>query len=300
MTVIEINHLTKNFGSVKAVDDLSFSIDEGKIVGFLGPNGSGKTTTLRSLLGLVIPSSGVARIGGVAYAEIPDPLREVGAMLEAAAHPARSARSHLRVLAAESRLPAERIEEVLDLVDLHDAADRKVGGYSLGMRQRLGLAGALLGDPAVLVLDEPANGLDPEGIHWLRGFLRGLASEGRTILLSSHVLAEVAETVDEAVVINHGRLVAHTSLRDLISTPTAGQVRLRTPDVARFEFVAHEHGLAVTERTGSTLSIAGVTPEAIGQLAFDSRIVIHELSSEKPSLEEAFLAITDPTQEVSQ
>jgi ABC-2 type transport system ATP-binding protein len=299
VTLIETSHLTKDFGSVRAVDDLSFAIGEGKIVGFLGPNGSGKTTTLRSLLGLVTPSSGDARIRGVSYAEISDPLREVGAMLEASAHPARSARGHLRVLAAEAGLPKQRIEEVLDLVDLVDAGDRKVGGFSLGMRQRLGLAGALLGDPAILVLDEPANGLDPEGIRWLRGFLRGLASEGRTILISSHVLAEVAETVDEVVVINDGRLVTHAPLQDLTSRPAGGRVRLRTPDLARFEVVARDCGLQVTEKNGSSVTVSGSDREAIGQLAFDHRIVLHELVSEGPSLEEAFLAMTDTTQEVS-
>ena len=299
MTLIETSHLTKDFGSVRAVDDLSFAIGEGKIVGFLGPNGSGKTTTLRSLLGLVTPTSGDARIRGVAYAEISNPLREVGAMLEASAHPARSARGHLRVLAAEANLPNQRIEEVLDLVDLADAGDRKVGGFSLGMRQRLGLAGALLGDPAILVLDEPANGLDPEGIRWLRGFLRGLASEGRTILISSHVLAEVAETVDEVVVINEGRLVTHAPLQDLTNRPAGGRVRLRTPDLARFEVVARDRGLQVTEKNGSSVTISGSDREAIGQLAFDHGIVLHELVSEGPSLEEAFLAMTDSTQEVS-
>ena len=299
MTLIETRHLTKDFGSVRAVDDLSFAIEEGKIVGFLGPNGSGKTTTLRSLLGLVTPTDGDARIRGVAYSEISDPHREVGSMLEASAHPARSASGHLRVLAAESSVPKGRIEEVLDLVDLAGAADRKVGGYSLGMRQRLGLAGALLGDPAILVLDEPANGLDPEGIRWLRGFLRGLASEGRTILISSHVLAEVAETVDEVIVINEGRLVTHAPLKDLTSRPAGGKVRLRTPDLVRFEIVARDCGLEVTERNGSSVTISGSNQEAIGQLAHEHRIVLHELVSEGPSLEEAFLAMTDPTQEVS-
>ncbi len=299
MNLIEISHLTKDFDSVRAVDDLSFGIEPGKIVGFLGPNGSGKTTTMRSLLGLVTPTSGTARIRGVAYGTISDPIREVGAMFEPAAHPARSARNHLRVLAAESSLPSRRVEEVLDLVDLVDAADRKAGEFSLGMRQRLGLAGALLGDPEILLLDEPASGLDPEGIRWLRGFLRGLASEGRTILLSSHVLAEVAETVGEVVIINEGRLVTHAPLRELMSRPAAEQVRLRTPDTERFEIVVREHGLAVTERSGSVLTISGSSRETIGQLAFDSRIVIHELTSEKPSLEQAFLSMTHSTQEVS-
>jgi ABC-2 type transport system ATP-binding protein len=285
---------------VRAVDDLSFVIGEGKIVGFLGPNGSGKTTTLRSLLGLVTPTSGDARIRGVTYSEISNPLREVGVMLEASAHPARSAHNHLRVMAAEVGLPKERIGEVLDLVDLADSADRKVGGFSLGMRQRLGLAGALLGDPAILVLDEPANGLDPEGIRWLRGFLRGLASDGRTILISSHVLAEVAETVDEVIVINEGRLLTHAPLEDLTNRPAGGKVRLRTPDVERFEVVALKTGLSVTDRNGSSMTISGSSSEAIGQLAYEHRIVLHELASEGPTLEEAFLTMTNSTEEVSQ
>ena len=300
MTLIETSHLTKDFGSVRAVDDLSFAIGEGKIVGFLGPNGSGKTTTLRSLLGLVTPTSGDARIRGVAYAEISDPLREVGAMLEASAHPARSARGHLRVLAAESSLPSQRIEEVLDLVDLADAADRKVGGFSLGMRQRLGLAGALLGDPAILVLDEPANGLDPEGIRWLRGFLRGLASEGRTILISSHVLAEVAETVDEVVVINEGRLVTHAPLQDLTSRPAGEQgpapdSRPRALRSRRPRTWAPGHREERFERDHLRARIA--RPSASWPSTTASSFT--SSSARGPSLEEAFLAMTDSTQEVS-
>src|SRR3954449_8489718 len=215
MSVIQIHRLTKDFGSVRAVDDLSFAIEEGTVVGFLGPNGSGKTTTLRSLVGLVTPTSGTATINGLPYAQLRDPLRQIGVMLEAASHPARTARNHLRVLATEGGIPLSRADELLALVDLGDAAGRRSGGFSLGMTQRLGLAAALLGDPRILVLDEPANGLDPEGIRWLRDFLRGLAAEGRTVLLSSHVLSEVAQTVDEIVVINHGRLIAHDTLEAL-------------------------------------------------------------------------------------
>jgi ABC-2 type transport system ATP-binding protein len=225
--VIAIEHLTKDYGRVRAVDDLSFGVGQGRIVGFLGPNGSGKTTTLRALLGLVRATGGSALIDGRPYGELTDPLRRVGAMLDAVAHPSLTARRHLRVLAAEAGASRARVEELLELVELAPAAGRRIGGYSLGMRQRLGLAGALVGDPEVLVLDEPANGLDPEGIHWLRDFLRALAGEGRTVLLSSHVLSEVAQTADSVVVIAGGRLLADATVAELTRTDTA-TVRVRT------------------------------------------------------------------------
>jgi ABC-2 type transport system ATP-binding protein len=213
MSTITIDGLGKRFGDVLAVDNLSFEVDRGTVVGFLGPNGAGKTTTLRMLLGLVTPTAGSATIDGQPYRELADPVRHVGAVLEAAGfHPGRSARNHLRVVATAAGLPLERADQVLAQVGLADAARRRVGGFSLGMRQRLGLAAALLGDPQVLILDEPANGLDPEGIRWLRGFLRQLADQGRTVLVSSHVLAEVAQTVDQVVIIARGRLVAQSSL----------------------------------------------------------------------------------------
>jgi ABC-2 type transport system ATP-binding protein len=299
VSVIEIQGLTKEFGTVRAVDDLTFEVEAGRIVGFLGPNGSGKTTTLRSLLGLVTPTAGKAMIRGRAYRELGDPLREVGVMLEATAHPSRTARSHLRVIAAEARVARSRVDEVLDLVDLGEAADRKVGSFSLGMRQRLGLAGALIGDPEILVLDEPANGLDPEGIRWLRKFLQDLAARGRTILLSSHVLAEVAQTVDEAVVINAGRLIAHAPLEELTSNGHTGRVRLRSPELARLGIVLRESGMQPLEDGGEMLTVSGATQEAIGQLAFEHRIVLHELSAEESSLEEVFLTMTTKTEEVA-
>jgi ABC-2 type transport system ATP-binding protein len=215
MAAIEITDLHKSFGHVRAVAGVSFSAEAGSVTGFLGPNGSGKTTTLRALLGLVRPDRGTAVIGGRPYRQLADPLREVGAMLEASAHPGRSARDHLRVLAAEARVPVSRVDELLRLVDLEGAARRRVGGFSLGMHQRLGLASALIGDPPVLVLDEPANGLDPIGMRWLRDFLRALAGEGRAVLLSSHALGEVAQTADDVVVISHGRVVAAAPLAEL-------------------------------------------------------------------------------------
>jgi ABC-2 type transport system ATP-binding protein len=216
MAVIAIEGLTKRFGEVVAVDGLSFEVDRGTVVGFLGPNGAGKTTTLRMLLGLVAPTAGSARIDGRRYRELSEPVRHVGALLEASSfHPGRSARDHLRVVTTAAGLPLSRADEVLDQVGLAGAARRRVGGFSLGMRQRLGLATALLGDPEVLILDEPANGLDPEGVHWLRGLLRHLADEGRTVLVSSHVLAEVAQTVDQVVIVARGRLVTQSTLAAL-------------------------------------------------------------------------------------
>ncbi|ONI84139.1 ABC transporter [Actinosynnema sp. ALI-1.44] len=201
--------LSKRFGDVRAVTDLSFTVLPGAVTGFLGPNGAGKTTTLRMILGLVTPTSGTATVDGVRYVDLPEPMKSVGAVLESTAfHPAHTARTHLRVLSTAAGIPTERLDEVLDLVDLRYAAGRRIGGFSLGMRQRLAIASALLGDPSVLILDEPANGLDPEGIHWLRGFLRALAVDGRAVLVSSHVLTEMAKTVDAVVVINHGELLA--------------------------------------------------------------------------------------------
>src|ERR1700678_1716319 len=216
MSVIEIHGLTKRFGSVLAVDEVSFEVQCGAVVGFLGPNGAGKTTTLRMLLGLVAPSEGAATIDGRLYRDLSDPLRKVGAVLEASGcHPGRTARNHLRIQAISSGSAFSRVDEVLDLVSLTDAADRRVSGYSLGMRQRLGLAAALISDPEILILDEPANGLDPEGVRWLRNLLRSFAEEGRTVLVSSHILAEVAQTVDSVVILDHGRLITQSSLDEL-------------------------------------------------------------------------------------
>jgi ABC-2 type transport system ATP-binding protein len=216
MTIIQAHGLTKNYGSVRAVDDLSFSVDRGSVTGFLGPNGAGKTTTLRMLLGLVAPDAGTATIDGRVYADLPEPLHLVGAVLEASSfHPGRTARNHLRIQALAAAVDPSRIDDVLDLVQLTAAAGRRIGGFSLGMRQRLGLATALLADPEILILDEPANGLDPEGVHWLRGLLCGFAAEGGTVLVSSHMLAETAQTVDSVVIIDHGRLVTQSPLASL-------------------------------------------------------------------------------------
>src|SRR4051794_40224805 len=293
MPLIDIHRLTKDYGDVRAVDDMTFGVESGAITAFLGPNGSGKTTTLRSLLGLVTPTSGTATIDGSAYAALADPLHVVGAMLEATAHPARTARGNLRLLATEAGVPASRVQELLRLVELEGAADRRVGGFSLGMRQRLGLAGALIGDPRILVLDEPANGLDPEGIRWLRDFLRGLAAEGRTVLLSSHVLSEVAQTVDSAVVIAHGKLVAHAPLSDLTGTGSA-RVRARSPQYDRLLAALTADGLRAESEGTDVVSVADATPETVGRLAFEHGIVIYELGVEAPTLEAVFFDLTPP------
>ena len=276
--MIEVSGLTKLFGSVRAVDDLAFSVDEGKVVGFLGPNGAGKTTTLRMLLGLVAPTSGRATVNGLAYRELPDPLHVVGAALEASSfHPGRTG--------------AARIDEVLDLVDLADAADRRVGGYSLGMRQRLGLATALLHDPDVLILDEPANGLDPEGVRWLRTLLRDLGDEGHTVLVSSHILAEVAQTVDSIVILDRGRLVTQASLDQLVGD-VAPLVRVRTsrPDHLRDLLVAD--GADVTVTDAGWLDVSGASPERIGTLAAEQAVPIFETRVESLNLEDVFFQLT--------
>jgi ABC-2 type transport system ATP-binding protein len=296
--MIEVSDLTKDYGDVRAVDHLTFSVAAGSITGFLGPNGSGKSTTLRALLGLIAPTSGAVTIAGCRYRDLADPLTQVGAMLEATAHPARSARNHLRAIAADARAPRSRVQEVLDLVELTSAADRRVGGFSLGMKQRLGLATALIHDPRILVLDEPANGLDPQGIRWLRDFLRALAAEGRTILLSSHVLAEVAQTVDDVVVIDHGRLVTHQPLAELLAESTERSIRVRCAQPTVLAAALTASGLHVRGDESGVLTVADATTEAIGQIAFDNAVVIHEITISTTNLEETFLNLTsDSAQE---
>lgn len=292
--IVRVEHLTKRFGSVAAVSDLTFSVAPGKVTGFLGPNGAGKTTTLRLLLGLATPDCGTATIGGVDYASRSQPGKRVGAALEAASfHPGRSARDHLRVYAPEVGVPDARCDEVLATVGLASAAGRRVGGFSSGMRQRLALATALLGDPQVLLLDEPANGLDPEGIAWLRGFLRYLADQGRTILVSSHVLSEVEQTVDDVVIISHGRLVHESSLRELeaMARPAVRIVSPDPHDLARF---VSESGWGRLTRFDSpnTAVVDDRTPAEVGAAAFAWGLEIHELSPAGTSLEALFLALT--------
>jgi ABC-2 type transport system ATP-binding protein len=290
--VIVVDALTKDFGTVRAVDGLSFLVEAGSVTGFLGPNGAGKTTTLRVLLGLVSPTSGTATIDGRRYADLPDPMRMVGAALEASSfHPGRTARDHLRILSLSAGLPPTRADEVLAQVALTESADRRVGGFSLGMRQRLALAGALLGDPQVLLLDEPANGLDPEGIAWLRGFLRHLASQGRTVLVSSHVLAEVQQTVDHVVIISRGRLITSAPLAELTRNHAA-DVRVRTPDADRLRAALEAQGAQVRAADG-VLHVSGLTPPGIGRTALREAVELHELVQEESDLEQVFLSLTD-------
>jgi ABC-2 type transport system ATP-binding protein len=291
--LIEVDNLTKRFRKTVAVENLSFKIPESAITAFLGPNGAGKTTTLRIILGLVRPTAGRATVLGKLYRELRDPVHEVGAVLEASSfHPGRSGRNHLRTVAAASGIPSARVEETLALVQMTADAGRRVGGYSLGMKQRLSLAAALLGDPRVLVLDEPANGLDPQGMRWLRELLRSLAAEGRTILISSHVLAEVEQVADEVVIIHRGRFVEQASTAELFAR-AGGGIRVRSPAADRLKAILGEAGLTVPSAEGDLLVVRDATTERIGELAAEHRIVLHELAAEKSTLEEAFLELTD-------
>jgi ABC-2 type transport system ATP-binding protein len=288
--VIEVESLSKRFGKTQAVAGLSFRVEPGTITGFLGPNGAGKSTTLRSILGLVHPDTGRTEVLGVPYRQLDRPLHRVGAVLEASeVHPGRTGRNHLRVLATAAGLPRSRVEETLALVELSEGAKRRVKGYSLGMRQRLGLAAALLGDPEVLVLDEPANGLDPAGIRWLRDLLRSLAAEGRTVLVSSHVLAEVAQTVDRVVIIHRGRLIKQASIAEVLAS-AQGATRVRTPDGARLRELLAGQRVPVSEAEDALLVEA--PPERIGELAAANGVVLHELTVERATLEEVFLELT--------
>ena len=298
MAAIEIQSLSKRFGDVVAVDDLSFVAREGAVTGFLGPNGAGKTTTLRMLLGLVTPTAGSATIGGQPYGQLADPFRHVGAVLESTGfHPGRRARDHLRVLATAARLPLARVQEVLDQVGLAEASDRRVKSFSLGMRQRLGLASALLGEPEVLILDEPANGLDPEGVHWLRRFLRGFADQGGTVLVSSHLLAEVAQTVDEVVIITRGRLVSQASLADLTHRSQAG-VRVRPPRAEALRGALAAEGIAAELVTADALVAFQTTTEAVGLAAAGANVAIYEMTAQGFDLEELFLELTNSEEAV--
>ena len=302
---LQVSGLTKRFGGVLAVDDLSFDVLPGRVTGFLGPNGAGKTTTLRLLLGLLTPTAGHASIGGQPYRDLGDPLRVVGAGLDGSSfHPGRTARNHLRWMCASGAIPVARVDEVLALTGLTEAADRRVGGFSLGMRQRLTLAGAMLGDPDVLILDEPANGLDPEGIAWLRGFLRHLASQGRTILVSSHVLSEVQQTVDDVVILARGRLV-HTGPLDSLSGEPG--VRVVTPDVDALSAALTAAGLrpepepgpepsaqvAAGSEVAGALVVRGCAPEQVGDVAFAAGVRLHLLAPLEHDLETAFLRMVD-------
>jgi ABC-2 type transport system ATP-binding protein len=284
--------LTKWFGELVAVDDLSFELEAGSVTGFLGPNGAGKTTTLRMLLGLAAPTAGRGLVFGVPFAALERPASRIGAVLEAAdLHPGRTGRDHLRVLARASGVPAGRVGEALTQVELSGAADRRAEGYSLGMRQRLALAAALLGEPELLVLDEPANGLDPEGVRWLRDFLRDFGSRGGTVLISSHHLAEVAQTVDRVVVIHHGRLAAESPLRELTDR-LAGTVRVEVDRPAALELALLNAQVGTTERTAGGLLIHGATAGQVGAIAHTAGVEVRQLVTESASLEDVFLELT--------
>lgn len=295
--MIELVSLTKTYGSNRAVDGLTCTIEPGAVTGFLGPNGAGKTTTMRMILGLDHPTSGAATIDGKSYRQLTNPLRTVGALLDARqVHPNRSVRSHLRWIAATNRIPAGRVDEVLEMVGLATAAGSKAGTLSLGMSQRLGIAAALIGDPPVLLFDEPVNGLDPEGIHWVRKLMRTLASQGRTVLVSSHLLSEMANTAERLVVIGKGKLIAATTVSEFIGGSGEATVRVRSPQLQALREVVTGAGLAVRDHTDA-LTVLATTTEAVGELAARHSIVLHELSSEGASLEQAYLSSTEAATE---
>lgn len=291
--MIELRELTKRYGEKTAVDRLTFSVRPGIVTGFLGPNGAGKSTTMRMMLGLDSPTSGEIRIDGKRYDQLRDPLNNIGALLEAkAVHGGRTAYNHLLCMAQSNNIPKKRIGQVLDLVGLGEVAKKRPKGFSLGMGQRLGIAGALLGDPKILMFDEPVNGLDPEGIHWIRNLMQHLASEGRTVFVSSHLMSEMALTAEHLVVIGRGRLLADTSMADFIAENSRQYVRVRTPEPDRMrDILLHAGVRPVFEKDGS-IQVEGVDAARIGELAAWYRVVLHELSPQKASLEEAFMQLT--------
>jgi ABC-2 type transport system ATP-binding protein len=292
MPAVEIGDLSKRFGKVEAVKGLSFEVQAGRVTGFLGPNGAGKSTTLRALLGLVRPTAGTATFGGRRYHELERPSAQVGAVLEDTAfHPGRTGRNHLRVLAAAGEHPTDRVDDVLSVVGLGAAANRRAKGYSMGMRQRLAIAAALLGDPEVLILDEPTNGLDPPGISWMRGLLREQAGKGRAVLVSSHLLAEVAQSVDDVVIISHGELRGHGTLEEVLGGDDGPATEVRTPDPERLARALEGRGYAV-ERAGDVLLVLGASPEQVGPVAADEQVTVLGLAPRVRSLEAAFLALT--------
>ncbi len=291
--MIEARGLTKRYPTALAVDDLTFSVHPGHVTGFLGPNGAGKSTTMRLILGLDRPTAGTVTVGGTTYTHHHFPLHEVGALLDAAAvHPGRRARDHLWCLAQSNRIARSRVDEVLDVVGLTTVAGQRIGTFSLGMRQRLGIAAALLGDPGILMFDEPVNGLDPEGIVWIRTLFRSLADEGRTVFVSSHLMSEMSLTADHVIVIGRGRLIADASMRDLLLRG-ASHVTVRSPDAARLATLVVGAGGRVEQERDHTLLVFDLTAEAVGELAASNAVVLHELTTEKASLEETFFELTN-------
>jgi ABC-2 type transport system ATP-binding protein len=292
--MIEAEGLTKHYGTKVAVDNLSFSVRPGVVTGFLGPNGSGKSTTMRMIMGLDYPTRGQVKVNGKSFYDAHWPLREVGALLEARAiHPGRSARAHLLMLAQTSRLPKRRVDDLLELVGLSAVADQRAGRFSLGMGQRLGIAAALLGDPGVLLFDEPVNGLDPDGIRWVRHLLKGLASDGRTVFVSSHLMSEMALTADEVIIIGRGHLIEQTSIDGLLSRSSMQSVRVRSPQIDALRVALEELGATTDSEDDGSLTVRGVDEAAIGDLAGSRGIVLHELSPQTASLEEAFMELTE-------
>ncbi|MFE7269748.1 ABC transporter ATP-binding protein [Streptomyces sp. NPDC057623] len=291
--MIELEGLTKRYGDKVAVNNLTFTVRPGVVTGFLGPNGAGKSTTMRMVLGLDHPTGGHVRIDGRRYDQLKDPLTYIGALLEAKAwHGGRSAFNHLLCLAQSNGIPRSRVREVLETVGLTAVARKKTKGFSMGMGQRLGIAGALLGDPRILMFDEPVNGLDPEGIHWIRNLMKSLAAQGRTVFVSSHLMSEMALTADHLVVIGQGRLLADTSMADFIERNSRSYVRIRTPQRERLLDVLHTAGTTAVETGDGTLEVDGSKAEQIGELAAGHGIVLHELSPQQASLEEAFMQLT--------
>ncbi len=291
--VIEARGLTKRFGNVLAVDGLSFDVEPGRVTGFLGPNGSGKSTTMRLIMGLDLPNAGSVTVGGRKYHDLPWPLREVGSLLEAnSIHPGRSARAHLWSLAQSNGIARRRVDEVLELVGLTAVATKRAGKFSLGMTQRLGIAAALLGDPGVLLFDEPVNGLDPEGIRWVRNLCRGLASDGRTVFISSHLMAEMSLTADHLVVIGKGRMIAEMSVTEFVARSSRQSVRVRTPSASSLsDAVRAASGIVIPEPDGS-MTVTGMNAADIGELAASLNVALHELTP-VASLEDAFMELTD-------
>jgi ABC-2 type transport system ATP-binding protein len=292
-TMIRAHQLTKRFGDRTAVDGVDFVVEPGRVTGFLGPNGAGKSTTMRMILGLDAPTSGTVSVNGHRYAASPAPLREIGALLDAhAIHPGRSARDHLRWMAASNGIPTTRVGEVLDLVGLESVAGQRAGRFSLGMGQRLGIAAAMLGDPATLILDEPVNGLDPEGVLWVRQFVRHLASEGRTVFLSSHLMSEMAVTADHLIVLGRGEIIADAPVADIIAGGTRPRVRVRSPHASQLADLLAAPEVAVVRSEAGVLEITGVEASGIGDLAAAHALAIHELTPKSASLEEAYMALT--------
>jgi ABC-2 type transport system ATP-binding protein len=291
--MIEVRELTKRYGSKTAVDGLTFSVRPGIVTGFLGPNGAGKSTTMRMIMGLDRPSSGSATIDGRPYGQLKAPMHEVGALLEArAVHTGRSALNHLRAMAATTGIPRFRVDEVIEMVGLHEVARRRAGGFSLGMGQRLGIASALLGDPHTLILDEPVNGLDPEGILWIRKLMQGLAADGRTVFVSSHLMSEMALTAEHLVVIGRGRLIADTPVQAFIDQAAHNTVRVRSPQAVALHDLLTGPDVTITSVGRGLIEVAGISAEVIGERAATAGIVLHELSNQRPSLEEAFMELT--------